>query len=262
MTGAAFRVAAVPVGPAGANDLWAEVEAGVASAAAAGAALAVLPELTVLPYVAGDDPGRWRHLAGPADGPTPTRMRALARSHGIAVVFGMALADEACCLPVNAAMLAQSDGTLIRLVGKARLPPPAPGDAWGEADHFRPDPLPPRAARVGGIRVAALVCYDRRFAECWDRASVEADLVVVLVAGPAPLDPPGHFRAEMAGHARRCRVHAVAASRYGVEHGLGRPVRHDGDCLVLDPHGRVLAASPPDGSAPAVAAIIPSLQAA
>ena len=262
MTGDGIRIAALPVGPAGVRDLWSEVEAVVARVAADGAALAVLPELTVLPYVAGDDPARWRHLAEPADGPTPTRMRALARRHGIAVVFGMALADDPAGLPVNAAMLAQSDGSLVRLAGKARLPPPAPGDSWGEADHFRPDPLPPRTARVGGIRIAALVCYDRRFADRWDRASMDADLVAVLVAGPAPHDPPGRFREEMAGHARRCRVHAVAASRNGVEQGLGRPVRHDGDSLVLDPEGRVLAASPLDGSAPAVAAITLSLRTA
>ncbi|MFE1597264.1 carbon-nitrogen hydrolase family protein [Methylobacterium sp. ID0610] len=260
-----FRVAAIPVGPAGPDPepLWREVDAGIARAAAAGAVLAVLPELTVLPYVAGADPARWRHLAEPADGPTAARMGGLARRHGLAVLFGLALAEDADRLPLNAAMLAQSDGSLIGLAAKRHLPPPLPGERFGEADHFRAGPAGIRAVRVGPVRVAALVCYDRRFAGAWDEAAAAADLVAVLVAGPAPQDPPGFFAAELTGHARRCRVPALAAARYGIEHGLGRPVRHDGDSLVVGPDGRVLAASGPLAASralaprPALAALSP-----
>jgi predicted amidohydrolase len=249
---APLRVAAIPVGPARADSgaLWREAETGVARA---GADLAVLPELTLLPYAAGDDPAHWRHLAEPADGPTAARMGALARRTGTAVVFGMALADDPDALPLNAAMLAQPDGSVTRLGAKTRLPPRNPGDRYGESDHFRAGPAETRTARVGALRVAALVCYDRRCPESWDRLAGAADLVAVLVAGPAPRDPPGFFRAELTGHARRCRLPAVAAARYGVEHRLGRPVRHDGESLVVAADGRVLAESPPDAPAPAVA---------
>ena len=248
-----IRVAAIPVGPAGPDpdSLWREVEAGVFEAAAAGAGLAVLPELTVLPYVAGEDPARWRHLAEAADGPTARRMGALARRHGLALVFGLALSEPGEKLPLNAALLAQPDGSLIRLATKHRLPPPLPGDRFGEADHFRSGPAAAPAVRVafpggGSLLVAGLVCYDRRFRQAWDTASAGADLVAILVAGPAPQDPPGFFAAELAGHARRCRVAAVAASRHGNEHRLGRPVRHDADSLVVGPDGRLLAAWQPD----------------
>ncbi|ACA17883.1 Nitrilase/cyanide hydratase and apolipoprotein N-acyltransferase [Methylobacterium sp. 4-46] len=257
---AALRVAALPVGPAGADPdaPWREVEAGAAAAARAGAALAVLPELTVLPCVAGDDPARWRHLAEPAAGPTVARMRALARRHRLALVFGMALAEDGAERPLNAALLAAPDGGVVRLAAKRRLPPPGPGDSVGEADHFRPGPAETRVVPVAGRRLAALVCYDRRFAESWDRLAGAADLVAVLVAGPAPQDPPGFFRRELAGHLRRCGLPAVAAARYGVEHGLGRPVRHDGESLVLGPDGTVLAASPPGAAAPALATLPPA----
>ncbi|TGD95339.1 nitrilase-related carbon-nitrogen hydrolase [Methylobacterium nonmethylotrophicum] len=258
------RVAAIPVGPAGADpeDLWREVEAGLAGAAAAGAALAVLPELTVLPYVAGANPARWRHLAEPAAGPTARRMLALSRRHGLAVLFGLALAESGAALPLNAALLAQPDGTLTRIAAKHRLPPPLPGEPFGEADHFRAGPAAWPAVRVGlpgggSLRVAGLVCYDRRFPASWDAAAAEADLVAILVAGPAPGDPPGFFEAELSGHARRCRVAAVAAARYGTERVLGRPVRHDGESLVVGQDGHVLAARRPGAPGPVVVALTP-----
>ncbi|TNC12925.1 carbon-nitrogen hydrolase family protein [Methylobacterium terricola] len=262
---APMRVAAIPVGPAGhdPDGLWREVEAGVAEAAAAGAGLAILPELTVLPYVAGEDPAHWRHLAEPQDGLTARRMGALARRHGIGLVFGLALSEHGEALPLNAALLAEADGSLVRIAAKRRLPPPLPGERFGEADHFRAGPLDAPAVRVkcpgGSLRIAALVCYDRRFPEAWDAASAGADLVAVLVAGPAPQDPPGFFTGELAGHARRCRVAAVAASRHGIEHGLGRPVRHDGDSLVVGPDGRVLAAWRPDAPSPVIGPVTGSL---
>ncbi|MEN3238119.1 MULTISPECIES: carbon-nitrogen hydrolase family protein [Methylobacterium] len=262
-----MRVAAIPVGPAGHDPhrLWRQVEAGVSAAAAAGAGLAILPELTVLPYVAGEDPARWRHPAEPSDGPTARRMGALARHNGLALVFGLALSEPGENLPRNAALLAQADGSLIQIAAKHRLPPPLPGDRFGEADHFRPGPAEAQAVRVGfpgggSLRVAGLVCYDRRFRQAWDTASAGADLVAVLVAGPAPQDPPGFFAAELAGHARRCRVAAVAASRYGTEHGLGRPVRHDGDSLVVGPDGCVLAALRPDAPAPVIGSLPDSVR--
>ncbi|SEP29945.1 N-carbamoylputrescine amidase [Methylobacterium sp. ap11] len=260
-----IRVAAIPVGPArhDPDNLWQEVETGVSEAAAAGAGLAVLPELTVLPYTAGEDPARWRPLGEAEDGPTARRMGALARRHGLALVFGLAFSEPGETLPLNAALLAQSDGSIVRIAAKHRLPPPSPGDEFGEADHFRAGPAAARAVRVGfpggaSLRVAALVCYDRRFRQAWD-AAAGADLVAVLVAGPAPQDPPGFFAAELAGHARRCGVAAVAAARYGTEHGLGRPVRHDGDSLVVGPDGRLLAAWRPEAPRPVLGAVIGSM---
>lgn len=261
-----MRVAAIPVGPAGDDPgaPWREVEAGVSEAAAAGAGLAILPELTLLPYVAGEDPARWRHLAEAEDGPTARRMGALACRHGLALVFGLALREPGGALPLNAALLARPDGSIVRIAAKHRLPPPSPGDEFGEADHFRAGPAAARAVRVGlpggrFLRVAALVCYDRRFPEAWDAAAAGADLVAVLVAGPAPQDPPGFFAAELAGHARRCGVAAVAAARHGTEHGLGRPVRHDGDSLVVGPDGRLLAAWRPDAPGPVIGPVLGSL---
>ncbi|HEY9211250.1 MAG TPA: carbon-nitrogen hydrolase family protein [Ancylobacter sp.] len=240
------KIAAVSIGPAGDDrlPLWIEAEAGIAAAARAGAMLAVLPELFALPYVAGDDPVRWLRLAETMAGATVTRMRDAACRSGVAVVFGIALMTQG-NLPLNAAVLVRPDGTATCVASKIHLPPADPADIFGEADHFSPGPASVSAFQIGSLRVAVLICYDRRFPECWRAAAAAgADIVVVLVGGPAPTDPDGLFAAELRTHARANAVYALAASRYGTETILGRTMRHDGDSLAIDPHGNMMAVAP------------------
>jgi N-carbamoylputrescine amidase len=238
------KVGAVATGPAG-GDPWpliAEAEAGIRAAAAAGARLVVLPELFAWPYAAGADPAHHPVPAEPIDGPVAAWAAGLARDLGVAILYGAALA-EGPARPTNAALLTRADGSVTVAARKIHLPPAGPGDAFGEADHFEPGPPAIATFALGPVTVAALVCYDRRFPECWRAAAAcGADLVAVLVAGPAAEDPPGFFLGELATHARGNAVYALAASRYGVETVLGYPVRHDGVTAGLDPNGAVVAA--------------------
>ncbi|PZQ83166.1 MAG: carbon-nitrogen hydrolase family protein [Ancylobacter novellus] len=244
--------AGVPIGPAGRDPvpLWAEAEAGIRAAAGAGAALVVLPELFAQPYVAGEPPADWAHLAEAVDGPTTTRMRAAAMAHGVAVLFGLALRGDA-GLPLNAALLARPDGQVETLATKIHLPP-AGSEAYGEEHHFSPGAAIVGCIAVGGFNVAALICYDRRFPECWRTAAAAgADLVAVLVGGPAQGDPAGLYAAELQASARANAVYALAAARYGTETVTGRPVRHDGATLGFDPDGAAITA----GSGPLLVAV-------
>lgn len=254
-----FPVAAVAVGPAGRDPApqWREAEAGIAAAASAGARLAILPELFAQPYVAGENPSGWTELAETADGPTAARMRFVAATHAIAVLFGLSLRrDDG--LPFNAALLAHPDGRVETVAVKIHLPPAGSGDAFGEADHFAPGPAEVAAVAVGPIRLAVLICYDRRFPECWRAAAASgADLVAVLVGGPAPSDPDGLFAAELQASARANAVYAVAAARYGTETVAGRAVRHDGATLAFGPDGDLLARAPRGGCRPLLVSIDP-----
>lgn len=241
-----LTVAAVPIGPAGRDPApqWREAEAGIAAAAHAGARLAVLPELFAHPYVAADAPTTWFDLAETVDGPTVSRMRHAATTHGIAVLFGLALRHDD-GLPYNAALFAHADGRIERAAAKIHLPPAGPGERFGEADHFAPGPAEIGSVAIGTVRVTALVCYDRRFPECWRAAAAAgADLVAVLVGGPAPGDPEGLFAAELQANARANAVYALAASRYGTEEVSGRPVNHDGETLAFGPDGDFIAGLP------------------
>lgn len=221
-----------------------EAERIVFDLAARGAQLVVLPELFALPYFAAEQPAAWRHLAEPEDGPTARWAEALAARAGVTVLYGAAI-DDGGARPLNAAMLARPGRTAEIVAGKLHLPPAAEGDTFGEADHF--DPAPPliEAFEIGTARVAVLICYDRRFPECWRAAAAAgADCVAVLVAGPAPEDPDGLFEAELMTHARANAVYAISAARTGVETVTGRKVRHDGRTLAFDPDGRLVAEVP------------------
>lgn len=256
---APFLAAALPIGPAGRDPapLWREAEAGIAAAAAAGAGLVVLPELFALPYVAAQAPGDWAGLVESLDGPTVAAVRAAAMASGVAVLFGMALTNDS-GRPFNAALLARPDGRVEVVAHKIHLPPAGPGEPYGEADHFTPGEPSVRTYEVGPVRVAALICYDRRFPECWRAAAqAGAEVVAVLVGGPAPSDPEGLYAAELQASARANAVYALAAARYGTETVTGRPVRHDGETLAFGPDGALLARAARAECRPLLVAIDP-----
>lgn len=237
---AGLIVGATGIGPADPTPerCRAEAEEAVVALAAAGARLVVLPELFAWPYVAADDPARWGHLAEPAGGATLCWAEALSERTGAAILFGAAIAAGG-ARPLNAAVLARPGGGATIVAAKMHLPPAGAGEAFGEPDHFEPGPPAIRSFPIEGAHVAALVCYDRRFPECWRAAAASgADCVAVLVAGPAPADPEGLFEAELMTHARANGVYAVSAARFGEETVTGRPVRHDGRTLAFDPDGR------------------------
>jgi predicted amidohydrolase len=242
-----FRVGAASTGPAGNGAACARdaAEAAVEALARAGARLAVLPELFALPYVAGEDPAYWQHLAESLDGPTTRWAADLSSRLGMPILFGMALAGVDGGKPFNAALLASPGGTVEPVAHKIHLPPIGPDDRFGEADHFAPGPPCVGTVEVGPVRLAVLICYDRRFPECWRAAAAAwADVVAVLVAGPAPSDPDGIFLAELRTHARANAVYAVAAARYGTETITGSPVRHDGETAAVTPDGGIAATGP------------------
>ena len=242
-----FRVGAASTGPAGNGTACARqaAEAAVEALAGTGAGLAILPELFALPYVAAEDPVGWEHLAEPLDGPTASWAADLSSRLDISILFGTALAGVDGGKPFNAALLARPGGTVEPVAHKIHLPPAGPGEAFGEADHFAAGPPCVGTVEVGPVRLAVLICYDRRFPECWRAAaSAGADLVAVLVAGPAPSDPDGIFLAELRTHARANAVYAVAAARYGIETITGSSIRHDGETAAVTPDGGIAATGP------------------
>ncbi|UEM19671.1 carbon-nitrogen hydrolase family protein [Skermanella mucosa] len=239
-----FRVGAASTGPAGGGEgcALAGAERAAEALAGAGADLVILPELFAVPYAAAEDPGRFPHPAEPLDGPTAAWAVGVASRLGVPILFGMALSPGGPGKPFNAAVLARPEGIAEAIALKIHLPPAAPGEPFGEADHFDAGPARIGTVRVGPIRLATLVCYDRRFPECWRAAAAAgADLVAVLVAGPAPDDPDGIFLAELRTHARANAVYAVSAARSGIETINGRSVRHDGDTVAVGPDGTVVS---------------------
>ncbi|WP_062227175.1 carbon-nitrogen hydrolase family protein [Aureimonas frigidaquae] len=241
---AACRVAALSIGPSHgeATPLLDEAEAGIAALAADGAQLVLLPELFAAPFFAADDPARWAGLAETLDGPTSAWARRVSTQTGAAILFGMMAVAGDGGQPHNAAVLAVP-GAAPRIVQRKVHLPPRGDAAFGEADHFAPGNGGIAVFDHAGARYGVLICYDRRFPECWRAAArQDCDAILVLVGGPAA-DPPGQFEAELRTHARANAVYALAAARYGVEELTGLSHRHDGETLAVGPDGALLTAA-------------------
>jgi predicted amidohydrolase len=123
-------------------------------AAAARAGLLVAPELFLTGYAIGDGIGR---LAEPADGDCADAVAEIAARHGLAVAYGYPERDGETVY--NSAQLISADGTRLANYRKTHL--------YGcfERDHFTPGDQPVVQARLGGLTVGLMICYDVEFPE-------------------------------------------------------------------------------------------------
>ena len=229
-------------------------EVAVRAAAAEGAELVVLPELATLPYFGGAPAGAYRDRAEPVPGPLTERFARLAAALGVVVVLPLFEHDESAgtwhnsvaVLDRRGAVVPAVDrhGTVRAVARKLHLPVgehPAPG--FDEAAHFTP------GAGLGvhdveGLRIGVLVCYDRRFPECWrELRALRADAAVVPIAGSGGEDP-AFVLGELRTHARENGLAAIAAGKVGVEHVAGADVDNPGGSSVLGADGAVIAHRP------------------
>lgn len=226
-------------------------EAAVRSAAAAGADLVLLPELATLPYFGGAKAGLYRERAEPVPGPLTARFAGLATALGIVVALPLFEHDEAAGTWHNSVVLLDRTGGVVpatdrfgtarNTARKLHLPvgdSPAPG--FDEAAHFTAG-AGLGVHDLGGLTIGVLVCYDRRFPECWrELRALGADVALVPIAGSGGEDPE-FVVGELRTHARENGLAALAASKVGVEHVMGDEVQNVGESMIIAADGRVLA---------------------
>lgn len=215
--------------------------AAIERAAAAGAALVVLPELATTGYAF---PSREALAAEaePLDGPSVAAWSAAAARHGIAIVAGLAeRAAEGC---YNAAVAIGPSG-VVGVYRKAHL-------FAEERALFRPGDSGPVVVELLGMRVGLAICFDLRFVELPRAlALLGAEVLAVPTTWtdlhkPQPYDARGWCMANVLAqaHAYINRVYVACADRVGAEAG----VRYLGASVIFDPAGAPLAgpASPAD----------------
>ena len=246
-------VAAVQLPGCGVDlDANAQVAAdGLERAASMGAEIAVLPELALWPYFCVDEPERYRGWAVPVPGPLVERFGMLARRLEMAVVLPLYEHDTLTGRFHNAAVVIGPDGELQtsvdrhgmeRLVTrKLHLPAgsePPPG--FDEPAHFTAgDGL--GVYEVAGLRFGVLICYDRRFPECWRELralGAEAALVPVAASGG---DSPDFFVCELRTHARENGLVGIAANKCSEERLGDKRVENFGESVIVDVEGEVVA---------------------
>jgi 5-aminopentanamidase len=210
----------------------------IAAAAARGAGLVVLPELSDTGYVFAD---RDEAITLADPGPTVEGWVAAARQFDVVVVGGYC--DRAGDILTNSAVVVDGSGVLARY-DKVHL--------WGrEPEVFQPGAARPPVVDTAVGRVGVLVCYDLEFPE-WVRLAAEggADVVAAPVNWPLADRPEGELPIEVVkaqAAAAYYGVHIVVADRCGDDRGT----RWTGGTCVVDRTG-YLAVRPSLEDAPAV----------
>jgi 5-aminopentanamidase len=212
------------------------LEAKAAQAAGRGARLMICPEMFLSGYNIG--PEQASRLAEPADGPSLTRVAALARASGIALLLGYPERGGDGAI-YNAACLIGRDGRSLANYRKCHL--------FGalDRDMFRAGDSPPAVVELDGIRVGLLICYDVEFPESVRLLALAG---VDLVAVPTALMEPFEVvvRTLVPARAVENQVFLAYANRCGREGdlrycGLSRVVGPDGADLVRAGRAEALA---------------------
>jgi predicted amidohydrolase len=191
--------------------------AAIAKAAAAGARLVVLPELSDSGYVFADA-GEARSLASPAASSATLRgWRSLAARHDLAIAGGFCELGPDGTLYNSAAIVDASGPRAV--YRKAHL--------WDtEKKIFTPGDSAPPVVELAFGSVGLLICYDLEFPE-WTRLAAlsGADLIAAPVNWPASASPPP--RGERSGEVVVAQaaawsngVFVAVADRCGPERGV------------------------------------------
>ncbi|WP_447931469.1 carbon-nitrogen hydrolase family protein [Sphingopyxis fribergensis] len=224
----------------------ATIDRAMGEAAAHGAAMAFLPEMSLL--LDRDRARSGAHITREADSPWPAALQAMAQKHAIWLHSGSMplLADDG-ERRVNRTHVIAADGSIRARYDKIHmfdvtLPS---GENWQES-----------AAYAGGDAVAIVdtplgllglsICYDLRFPELY-RALVDRGAAVIAIPAAFTVSTgEAHWHVLMRARAIETGCHVVAAAQGGT-HDDGRQTF--GHSLVVDPWGAVLADAAMPGDA-------------
>jgi N-carbamoylputrescine amidase len=238
----------------------AALAAGVRRAAAEGAQLVCLQELTLSPYFATDPAGPQALGIEPEQlpgGPTHSFAAELAAETGAHVHASLyERADGPDGLGFNTAIVLAPDGELVARTRKLHIPVTA---GYHEDRYFRPGPGPgenpyPLIA-LGDAHLGLPTCWDQWFPEVARAYSLEgADVLVYPTAiGSEPehpeFDTQPLWEQVIRGNAIANGVFMVAVNRIGEE----PPLRFYGSSFICDPYGRILVRAPREEPAVLVA---------
>jgi N-carbamoylputrescine amidase len=255
-----FRIAAV-------QQRWhpdpeeheAALAAGIELAAAEGAHLVCLQELTLSRYFAVDPGGAEAAGAEPEDlpgGPTHRFAARMAAETGVHIHASLyERADDADGLGFNTAIVVAPDGELVARTRKLHIPVTA---GYYEDRYFRPGPAGPEPFPVLALGDASLglpTCWDQWFPEvarAYSLAGAEV-LVYPTAIGSEPdhpdFDTEPLWQRVIVANGIANGTFMVAVNRFGAE----PPLDFYGSSFISDPYGRVLAQAPRDQAAVLVA---------
>ncbi len=233
----------------------AELAAGVRTAAAEGARLVCLQELTLSAYFATTPDGAVAAGVTPEPlpgGPTHTFAAALAAETGVYVHASLYEQADGDPPGFNTAIVVGRDGALAARTRKLHLPVTA---GYYEDRYFRPGDTGFPVVELDAARFGFPTCWDQWFPEvARSYALLGADVIVYPTAIGSEPDHPGFdteplWEQVIRGNGIANGTFMVVPNRIGRE----GPVTFYGSSFISDPYGRVLVQAPRDEPAVIVA---------
>lgn len=236
-----------------ATELVDVLTAAIGDAAAAGASVVFLPEITLSRYPADvrADANPGRNAENLTEGPTFAFAAAAARRFGVFVHTSLyERAEAADGLGFNAAILVSPAGEIIGHTRKMHIPVT---EGYYEDTYFRGGPdenaYPVyRVAELGGASIGMPTCWDEWFPEVARLYSLGgAEIIVYPTAiGSEPgfpeFDTQPLWQHVIVGNGITSGTFMVVPNRTGDEGGL----TFYGSSFISDPYGRVLVSAPRD----------------
>lgn len=226
---------------------------GVRLAAARGARLVCLQEMTLLPYCALVEGGPevvGIHPEPLPGGPTHRFAAELAAECGIAVHASLYEADDAVApLGYNTAICVVPDGSLLARTRKLHIPVTA---GYYEDHYFVPGDTGYPVIDVEGLRAGFPTCWDEWFPEVARAYSLGgAEVIVYPTAIGSEPDHPDFdtmplWRQVIVANGITAGTFMVVPNRIGTERLGGTAVTFYGSSFISDPYGRVLVEAPRD----------------
>ena len=216
----------------------ATIDRAMADAAARGAAMAFLPEMSLL--LDRDRARSGAHIVRETESPWPTALQDMAQKHGLWLHSGSMplLADDG-RRRVNRSHVIAADGSIRARYDKIHmfdvtLPS---GENWTEsAAYAGGDTLAVVDTPLG--RLGLSICYDLRFPELYRALVGQGATLVAIPAAFTVSTGEAHWHVLMRARAIETGCHILAAAQSGL-HDDGRATY--GHSLIVDPWGAVLA---------------------
>ncbi len=225
------------------QDNAAALAAGIAEAAAGGAAMLFTPEMSGL--LDRDRERAAPHVVPEAANPVLAVVREAASEHGIWVALGSLAVAREDGRWANRSLLVDAQGGIAARYDKIHMfdVELASGESWRESAAYAPGEAVVTAETPAG-RLGLAVCYDVRFPALFEALGQQScDVIAVPAAFTVPTGK-AHWHLLLRARAVEASAYVVAAAQAG-EHEDGR--RTFGHSLVVDPWGDVLLDMGGDG---------------
>jgi beta-ureidopropionase len=215
----------------------------IAKAAAEGSQITCLQEIFNGPYFPAEQDPKWYATAEREDGPTVTRMRELARDHGMALVVPF-YEEEQPGVYYNSAVVIERDGSVLGKYRKTHIPQVGP--CFWEKYYFKPGNLGYPVFETSVGRVGLIICYDRHFPEVARQLGLKGAELVFNPSATVESLSRYLWELEQPAHAVANGYWIAAINRVGTEEPLNSN-RFYGSSYFCDPRGQIVARASEDG---------------